>query len=183
MIPELRSMRTDKAVLEADDASLVRETRGGSTAALGRLYERHAPVVITVALRLLGSRADAEDVLQDVFVGLPDALAAYEERGAFAAWLRRVTVRTALMSLRRRSRTSHVPLAGSDPFAAPEREPERGIAARRAIDALPDALRVVFVLREVEGYSHAEISELLGITRTASALRHHRAWKLIRRSV
>ena len=52
-----------------------------------------------------------------------------------------------------------------------------------AIAALPDALRVVFVLREVEGYSHAEIAALLGITRTASALRLHRAWKLVRRSV
>ncbi len=139
--------------------------------------------MFTAALRLLGSRADAEDVLQDVFLGLPDALARYEERGAFGAWIRRVAVRAALMTLRRRARRVHEPLASADAVAAAPPEPERSIAARRAIAALPDALRVVFVLRELEGYAHAEIAELLGITRTASALRLHRAWKLVRRSV
>ncbi|HEX7091907.1 MAG TPA: sigma-70 family RNA polymerase sigma factor [Longimicrobiales bacterium] len=171
------------AVHQADDAALAAAARAGSAEALAALYERHAAAVFTAALRLLGSRADAEDVLQDVFVGLPDALARYEERGAFGAWIRRVAVRTSLMALRRRSRRAHEPLAAAGGLAAAPPEPDRSVAARRAIAALPDPLRVVFVLREVEGYSHAEIAELLGITRAASALRLHRAWKLVRRSV
>jgi len=171
------------AVRDADDAMLIAAVRGGSTQALAELYARHAPAVFTAALRLLGSREDAEDVLQDVFVGLPDALARYEERGAFGAWIRRVAVRASLMVLRRRARKGYEPLESAADVVAGSPEPERTIAARRAIAALPDPLRVVFVLREVEGYSHAEIAELLGITRTASALRLHRAWKLVRRSV
>ena len=184
MMRETRSKRPERgAVRDADDAMLIAAVRGGSTQALAELYARHAPAVFTAALRLLGSREDAEDVLQDVFVGLPDALARYEERGAFGAWIRRIAVRASLMALRRRGRKGHEPLASADEVGAAPPEPERSIAARRAIAALPDALRVVFVLREVEGYSHAEIAELLGITRTASALRLHRAWKLVRRSV
>jgi len=164
-------------VRDADDATLIAAVRSGPTQALAELYARHAAAVFTAALRLLGSREDAEDVLQDVFVGSPDALARYEERGAFGAWIRRVAVRASLMALRRRRSKRHEPLAAAGDIAASPPEPERAIAA------LPDPLRVVFVLREVEGYSHAEIAELLGSTRTASELRLHRAWKLVRRSV
>lgn len=178
MMRETRSQTPERGtVRDADDAMLIAAVRGGSAQALAELYARHAPAVFTAALRLLGSREDAEDVLQDVFLGLPDALARYEERGAFGAWIRRVAVRTSLMALRRRGRKGHEPLASADAVGEAPPELERSIAA------LPDALRVVFVLREVEGYSHAEIAELLGITRTASALRLHRAWKLVRRSV
>ncbi len=184
MTRDTRSQTPERGtVRDTDDAMLIAAVRGGSTQALAELYARHAPAVFSAALRLLGSREDAEDVLQDVFVGLPEALARYEERGAFGAWIRRVAVRASLMMLRRRARKGHEPLESAADVAAASPEPEREIAARRAIAALSDPLRVVFVLREVEGYSHAEIAELLGITRTASALRLHRAWKLVRRSV
>jgi RNA polymerase sigma-70 factor (ECF subfamily) len=184
MTPETRSRMPEREpVHEADDAMLIAAVRAGSTQALAELYARHAPAVFTAALRLLGSREDAEDVLQDVFVGLPEALARYEERGAFGAWIRRVAVRASLMALRRRGRKRHEPLALATDVVAAAPEPERAIVARRAIAALPDPLRVVFVLREVESYSHAEMAELLSITRAASALRLHRAWKLVRRSV
>jgi len=164
-------------VRDADDAVLIAAVRSGSTQALAELYARHAPAVFTAALRLLGSREDAEDVLQDVFVGPPEALACDEERGAFGAWIRRAAVRASLMVLRRRGGMRHEPLQSAADVAAAPPEPERAIAA------LPDPLRVVFVLREVEGYTHAEIAELLGITRTAPELRLHRAWKLVRRSI
>lgn len=160
-----------------EDAELVRRARAGSMDALAELYDRYAATVYDAALRLLASPADAEDVLHDVFVGLTAALDRYEERGAFGAWVRSIAVRRALMGLRRARR--HV--VGSDPVKdASATDPTRRIAARDAVAALPDSLRAVFVLKEVEGYSHIEIAEQLGITPRASALRLHRAWKLLR---
>jgi len=74
---------------------------GGDLAALGGLYDRYAGILLAVAYRLLMSKDDAEDVVHDVFVGLPEAFRRYEERGALAGWLKRVTVRVALSRLRR----------------------------------------------------------------------------------
>jgi RNA polymerase sigma factor (sigma-70 family) len=164
-----------------DDPALLAAVRAGSAEALGTLYTRHADMVFGAAFRMLGSRADAEDVLQDIFVGLPEALQGYDDRGRFAHWLKRIAVRAALMRLRARQRRREEPIdmlelspAAEGTSAIVER-----IAAQRAIAALPDALRTVFLLKEVDGYSHQEIAALLGISSSASAVRLFRAWRAI----
>jgi RNA polymerase sigma-70 factor, ECF subfamily len=164
-----------------DEPALVAAARGGSTQALGELFARHGRAVHAAAYRLTGSVQDAEDVLQDVFVMLPDALQNYDERGRFGVWLKRVAALTALMRVRGRSRRREAALPDWD--ALPSREgPDvvDRLAARRALETLPDGLRTVWVLKEVEGYSHAEIGEMLGITSGNSAARLFRAWKLLR---
>src|SRR3569832_685536 len=83
-----------------DEADLVRRTRAGDTAALAELYRRFAPSLMAVAYRLLQSRDAAEDVLHDVFVGLPEAMRKYDERGRFGPWIRQVTARVALSVMR-----------------------------------------------------------------------------------
>src|SRR6185312_14939802 len=93
----------DPATLAAP-AALAQQARAGSTGALGDLYRLYGLALFRVAYRLLGTREDAEDVLHDVFVGLPEALEHYEERGRLDAWLRRITVRVALMRLRSQGR-------------------------------------------------------------------------------
>lgn len=158
---------------------LLAEARGGSPVALGALYERYAPLVARVAYRVTGSMDDAEDVLQDVFVGLPEALRKFEGRGSFDGWIHRVATRTALMRLRRERQSAAMPelLDSRSPTSA-------GIAARLTLEAallrLPDALRLVFVLREMEGYSHAEIGSMLGIRAGTSEVRLHRAVRQLR---
>jgi len=162
------------------ESALLAAVRQGSTEALGQLYSLHGGDVFSLAFRLTGSREDAEDVLQDVFVGLPRALRSYDEQGRFGAWLGRVAARVALMRLRSRGalREDAIEAAG-DPVARREADPVDRIAAQRALQKLPDGLRAVFVLKEVEGYSHAEIGALLGITAENSAVRLSRAWKLL----
>src|SRR5215510_9270556 len=81
------------------DAVLVALVASGDRVALGALYDRYAIVLLGVAYRLLMSSADAEDVVHDVFVGLPEAFRKYQERGALASWLKRVTVRVVLSRL------------------------------------------------------------------------------------
>src|SRR5438067_12408382 len=119
--------------------------RTGDPEALASLYRTHGAVLYRLAYRLTGTPQDAEDVVHDVFVGLPEALGRYEERGSFASWLKRVTARVALMRLRRGKRRREVALDNAarqaEPFATAERD---GLQA--AVDTLPDHLRSVLVL-------------------------------------
>src|SRR4051812_40224955 len=132
---------------------LAERARSGSSDALSELYACYGHALMALAYRLTGSRADAEDVLHDVFLGLPEALRRYEERGALESWLKRVTARVALTRLRARKREVHLPdELPSPPSDAPDRLGDLA-AVQRAIDALPDSLRTVFVLREIEGYA------------------------------
>ena len=159
----------------------VRRARQGSTDALALLYTAHGAEVLGTAYRILGNRADAEDALQDVFVGLPEALAHYREEGKLGAWLRRLAARTALMRLRRGRREASF----SEDFAPPVPEAASAgvlerLAVADALDRLPEGLRQVFLLKEIEGFTHEEIGEMLGISPGASGVRLHRAWRSLR---
>lgn len=147
--------------------------------ALSRLYQLHARELLGLARRLTGSIADAEDVVQDLFVGLPEALRRYDERGYLRGWLRRLTVRLALMRLRsgRLRRESDL----DDRIAASRAAEHRQV--HEAIDRLGPDDRAIVVLKIVEGYEHAEIAELLGIRRNASEVRLHRALARLRKQL
>jgi RNA polymerase sigma-70 factor (ECF subfamily) len=167
-----------------EDAVLVERLRSGNLESLDALFHRHARALLGVAYRLTGSSAEAEDVVQDLFVGLPDALRRYAEQGTLGAWLRTVTVRLALDRMRRRERRREVPLDSTVERFAGDSRAAGAMEARwdleRALATLPDALRVVFMLKEVDGYSHAEIGRLLGIRTGTSEVRLHRAIKALR---
>lgn len=154
------------------EASLVQRAQNGDAAALGALFDRHGESIYRVAYRLLRSREDAEDTVQDVFGGLRHALSRYSESGTFAAWLRMVTIRAALMRRRAEMRRDTTARAGAT-HTSPD------LALRMTLDAamtaLPELLRDVFVLRAIEGYSHDEIARLLDISASASKVRMHRA--------
>jgi len=162
---------------------LIARARAGHAEALEAIYVQHGVVLMRLAYHLTGSAADAEDVLHDVFLGLPEALTRYEERGLFSAWLRRVTTRVALDRIRSARRRREIPLDGAhEPAMASS---ERAVAHRseleRALATLPVALRVVFVLKEIDGQSHAEIAGTLGIRVGTSEVRLHRACEKLRR--
>lgn len=172
------------SIVAADptDEELVVLARAGHAAGLGGLYDRYAARMLRVASRLTGSAADAEDVVHDVFVGLPRALSRYEHRGTVEAWLAQVTARAALMRVRSGRRRREADLSdatsaisgGRTDLAAEYADLERQIAA------LPDALREVFVLREIEGFTHDEIADLLDISAGASRVRLSRALVALR---
>lgn len=161
---------------------LLSRVRAGDPDALAALYAEHAAPLLALAYRVTGSAADAEDVLHDVFLGLPEALRRYEERGAFPGWLKRLTARTALMLIRRPERARSSAL-DAERLQGPS-APAEALADRIAIDAalatLSPALRAVFVLKMIEGFSHAEIAELLGIRVGTSEVRLARAVAHIR---
>lgn len=160
--------------------SLLSAVRTGDANALASVYHEHAPAMLMLAYRLTASRTEAEDVVHDVFVALPESLARYEERGQFRAWLMRVTARMALMRQRRKSHEEH---ELSHEVAAPqatERDPVAAQRIHRALAQLTPALRHVFVLRMLYDHSHVDIAAMLGITVNTSEVRLHRAVQRLR---
>ena len=174
-------------VLELSDLhviALVRAARRGDAAALGTLYDAYADTLYRTAFRLSGNSDDAQDIVHDCFVGLPEALLQYDERGRLEAWLRRVVVRLVLMRRRSelRRREDRVDLT---PISSPMRTEARAELGdvRSAVSALPQAMRDVFLLKQIEGYSHEEIAQLLGISAGASRVRFSRALDTLRRAL
>ncbi|NNK48294.1 MAG: sigma-70 family RNA polymerase sigma factor [Gemmatimonadetes bacterium] len=161
---------------------LLSRLRRGEADALKKVYERYADDVYRIALRLTGSPADAYDVSHDVFLGLPEAMQRYDPERSFPTWLRGVAVRTSQMRLRSQRRRREVALPDFARIAV--RAQQEAVVDRltleRALNQLSPDLRSVVVLRELEGLSYQEIADLLGITRSAAAVRLHRARKRLR---
>ena len=157
---------------ELDEATLVRSVRAGDVNALAEVYRRFGQALMAVAFRLLRSKEAAEDVLHDVFVGLPEAVRKYDERGKFGSWLKQVTARVALSVIRHEETANRLA-----PDVAPQSEID--VHTRMTVDSavarLPSSLRAVLVLKEIEGFTHAEIASMLGISKGASEVRLHRA--------
>ena len=96
-----------------DDGGLVARARGGDFRAAEQLLERHQNVAYTAALRLLGEKADAEDIAQDALVKAYTRLGELDDGASFPAWLRRIAVNLSLNALRRRGLLRFEPLEGA----------------------------------------------------------------------
>lgn len=143
--------------------------------AFGRLFERHAPMVHGLLIARLDP-ADADDLMQDVFVTALEQLASLREEGAFGGWLAQIARHRALDHLRKKSPVlGAVPDRGVDP-------PPRGEAeeALQAIRELPEAYRETLVLRLVEGMTGPEIAERTGLTPDSVRVNLHRGMKMLR---
>lgn len=159
------------------ERDLVARLRVKDPEAFAWLYDHYAAVLFRIGYSLLRDTAEAEDLVHDVFLGLPHALGSFEGRGSFEGWLKRVATRTGLMKLRQaRSRTTRMRRRG---WTLPgfERPPDADAAMdlETALGELTPALRAAFVLREVQGYSYEEVADLLGISGGAARVRVLRA--------
>ncbi len=167
---------------EPNEAGLVARTRSGDAEALAEMFRRYADQVYQVAVRLTKSAPDAEDVTQNVFVGLPEALNGYDGAGGLGAWVRRVATRAALLHLRqdrRKAKWERRAMLDRSPTSDPD-QVEARMTLEWALNRMPDDWRVVYVLKEIEGYSHDEIADMLGISVGASSVRLHRARAFLR---
>ena len=154
----------------------------GEANALREVYERHSDDIYRIALRLTGSTADAYDVTHDVFLGLPEAMHRYDSSRPFEPWLRGVAVRTAQMRMRSVRRRLEVSLHAHSHVASRSGGDEvvDRITLERALQSLSPELRIVLVLRELEGLSYQEIADMIGIKKSATAVRLHRARRQLR---
>jgi len=164
---------------------LIRRARASDSVGIGGIYDLYADALFRTAYRISGSRSDAEDIVHDLFVGLPDALKRYDDRGQLGAWLARIVVRMALMRARADRRQRVITLDAAFGLAARDAsDADLNLTeVHQAVMALPKGLRAVFMLKQVEGYSHEEIAALLSISTGASRVRLTRAVKILRGSL
>lgn len=157
----------------------------GDHLALERIYRRHASRIYSLAT-WLGDPGDADDVTQEVFITAWERMETFRASGELGAWLRRVLIN--IVNARRRGRGARqraelpLPIADEAPRTGGPDEIDR-IALETALRRLPGAFRDVFVLHDVEGYTHEEISLLMQIAPGTSASRLHRARTMLRREL
>jgi RNA polymerase sigma-70 factor, ECF subfamily len=153
-----------------DDAVLIRAHVAGDPDAFAEIVRRHRDRLWAVALRTLGDREDAADAVQDALVSAYRAADRFRGDAAVTTWLHRIVVNACLDRARRRRAHPTVPLpetdtlrlAGSSPIA-PGPDPDVSVAIEQALAQLPVEQRAAIVLLDVEGYSVAEIAQLLGV--------------------
>lgn len=175
--PRNELARPDAAERRAEDDRLVREVRAGDPDAFEALYRRHAATVFGLALRMLQNRADAEDLVQEIFLQAHDKLSSFEGRSAFGTWLYRLGVNRCLDHLRSRGAKEQSRTDPLTPALSGRRPPggTRRLELERAIAELPPSSRAAFLLHDVEGYGHKQVGDMLGIAVGTSKSLVHRA--------
>jgi RNA polymerase sigma-70 factor (ECF subfamily) len=165
--------------------------KAGDRAEFARMVDAHSTQIYRLALKMLGVEQDAEDVLQNTFLKAMQSIKKFEGRSSLSTWLYRIAVNEALMILRRQKPTISVamdyeddddeiqhPTQFTDWCCLPEDEflsAESKVHLDKAIQRLPEKLRVVFLLRDIEGLSIRETSQTLDLTETAVKTRLLRA--------
>jgi RNA polymerase sigma-70 factor (ECF subfamily) len=170
------------------DAVTLERARRGDVGAFEQLYRAYVDRVHGLCLRLCGDAARAEDLTQEVFVRVWERLHAFEGRSRFFTWLYRVTVNQVTDAMRsemqRAAREISEARAQAPERADPRSEPSAlAIDLEAALPTLPAGARAVFVLHDIEGYTHEEIGATLGIAAGTSKAQLHRARSLLRRQL
>ncbi len=177
-----------------DDRALLARIRAGDKAACAECIEKHSPEVYRLALRLMKNEFEAEEVVQETFLSAFKGIDQFDGRAELRTWLYRIAYNTAMMR-HRRSEPEHVPVdEAADPeegaivpqalfdwCCLPEPEMDRAevrAELERAIHAMPEKLRVVFVMRELEELSTEATAEALGVSEEVvkTRLRRGRMW-------
>jgi RNA polymerase sigma-70 factor (ECF subfamily) len=178
--------------VKRDDVALVHAVKSGDVEAFGELVNRYDRQLFRVAQHITHNREDAQDAVQEAFLKAFENLAAFEEKAKFSTWLVRIVINQSLMKLRKQ-RTANVVSVDED-FNNPEHDampleiadwsanPEKDYKATelreiltKALEGLSRSLRIVFVLRDMEGLSVEETARVLDLSIAAVKTRLLRA--------
>lgn len=174
------------------DAVLLDQIRAGDKTACALCIDKYAPGIYRLALRLMKNEVDAEDVMQETFLNAFKAIQSFEGRAELQTWLYRIAHNVAMMRLRHISPTissvDEILVIGEDGFAVPEQlfdwcclpeqdfeKDEVRAELELAIQELSPSLQIVFVLREIEGFSVQKTAETLHVSPDVIKTRLHRA--------
>jgi RNA polymerase sigma-70 factor (ECF subfamily) len=170
-----------------DETTLVKECVIGNPRAQRALFDKFASKMLGVCIRYAKDTEQAEDILQDGFVKVFSKLKDFKSEGSLEGWIRRVMVNTALDQIRKNSKmlgdisTDDVAykLENNDTIL----ENLMAEDLMKMIKSMPDGYRVVFNMFAIEGYSHAEIGDTLGITESTSKSQYSRARAYLRERI
>ncbi len=167
-----------------DEHKLIDECLAGKSIFQQKLFEMFAPKMLGVCLRYMKSTQEAEDMLQDGFVKVFGKLSDFERTGSLEGWIRRIMVNTCLDQIRKNAK-----FANSADLKDVEFKLENqnfmleNLAAQdlmTMINEMPQGYKVVFNMFAIEGYSHKEIGDLLGISENTSKSQYSRARAFLR---
>jgi RNA polymerase sigma-70 factor, ECF subfamily len=175
---------SEVGVSTVDPVATVREAQAGSATAFERLYREHSPRVYALCLRLAADPAQAEELTQDVFVRAWQKLDSFRGESAFGTWLHRLAVNEVLGRRRADGRRGARVMVTEDLtiFDTARVPAQEGfqLDLEAAVATLPEATRTVFVMHDVEGYTHDEIANLTGRAEGTCKTLLHRARKMLR---
>lgn len=165
------------------EVALVERCRRGDLGAFEELYRLHAGRLYSVALRLVGNAADAEDLLQEIFLAAHRKLDTFRGESALGTWLYRLATNLCLDHLRSRSGRSRQVTDALDDEAGLMDTSSMSLAEQtvtrmdleRALARLPEGCRAAFVLHDIEGLEHREVAEVLGVAEGTSKSQVHKA--------
>lgn len=177
--------------MEMEEQILAEGCREGEDTARRELYDRYAARLLAVCLRYSGDRATAEDLMHDAFLKIYGAFDRFSYRGpgSLRAWMERIAVNVALEWLRNRNKLNFRTLdEGRVLPDVPEPDPSEVARIPRDVlmgfvSELPDGYRTVFNLYCIEGYSHRDIAQMLGINEKSSSSQLFRARTLLARRI
>lgn len=171
--------------------AFLEKLRAGDPVAFAQFVEENQRQVYNLALRMLNNPQEAEDVLQETFLNAYRALPNFEGRSSLNTWLYRIASNASLMRLRKKQPDlvstdeplildsgDDLPRQLADWSSIPEHEllsSESRQVMNEAVSELPESLRIVFILRDIEGLSTADTGETLGLSESAVKTRLHRA--------
>jgi len=166
------------------DRAIIQLVLAGDVEAFSRLVDQHYDRCARIAMRILGNREDAEEAVQDAFLRAFRALASYEDRERFSAWLSRILInqcRTIRTRVQRREEVfSHLDLSDAELFADAESVESAWPDLERALAQLPADQREAVVLRYADDLTYEEMARITGAGESALKMRVQRAFARLR---
>ncbi len=171
--------------LYKNESDLIADCLAGKRNAQEALYKKHSSKMLAICMRYLPDRTEAEDAMANGFVRVFSQLENFRQAGSFEGWIRRIVVNEALAMLRKKSKMHLEPAENADYHTDYQIE-EKYLEAEELlamVQKLPTGYRTVFNLYAIEGYSHKEIAELLGVTESTSKSQLNRARNMLKMAI
>ena len=163
------------------EQQLIAGCLAGERIAQRQLFLKYKDAMFTILYRMLNDEAEATDALQETFIAVFRGLSSFNNQSTLGAWIKTITVRTGIATLRKQSRFDmfSVDVLKEEPIVWPSEL--SGETLEKAIAQLSDGYRNVFLLIEVEGYTHKEVGEMLSISEGTSKSQLYHAKKHLKR--
>ncbi len=165
-------------------SDIIQLSQAGNPKAQHQLYQLYAKAMYNICYRMMNNREEAEDMLQETFSEAFMQLGTFRHESSFGAWIKRITINKCINALKKRkAELVPVEVLPEVPHYENHEEDMPGLTVEKvqqAMEQLPEGYRVVFSLYLLEGYDHAEISQIMGISEATSKSQYSRAKQRIK---